>query len=44
MYYYVVTSWNAYVSGTYMKRLVFNVDTPQPEIDNIPKKTIKDLL
>lgn len=44
MYYYTVTSWNAYVSGTYMKRLVFNVDTPTPEIDNIPKKMLKDLL
>ncbi len=44
MYYYTVTSWNAYVSGTYMKRLVFNADTPQPEIENVPKKLIKDLL
>lgn len=44
MYYYTVTSWNAYVSGTYMKRLVFNADTPQPEIENVPKKFIKDLL
>ncbi len=44
MYYYTVTSWNAYVSGTYMKRLVFNADTPQPEIENLPKKLIKDLL
>ena len=44
MYYYTVTSWNAYVSGTYMKRLVFNADTPQPEIENVPKKMMKDLL
>ena len=44
MYYYTVTAWNAYVSGTYMKRMVFNVDTPQPEIDNLPKKLMKDLL
>ncbi len=44
MYYYTVTSWNAYVNGTYMKRLIFNVDTHQPEIDNIPKSMLKSLL
>jgi hypothetical protein len=44
MYYYVVVSWNAYASGTYMKRLVFNPDAPPPEIDNVPKKVMKDLL
>ena len=44
MFYYTVTAWNAYVSGTYMKRLVFNPDTPVPEIDNLPKKLMKDLL
>lgn len=44
MFYYTVTSWNAYVSGTYMKRLVFNPDTPVPEVDNLPKKMLKDLL
>ena len=44
MYYYTVTAWNAYVSGTYMKRLVFNVDTPTPEIEGVPKKVMKDLL
>lgn len=44
MYYYVVISWNAYVNGTYVKRLVFSPDTVPPEIDNLPKKVMKDLL
>jgi hypothetical protein len=44
MYYYVVISWNAYMSGTYVKRLVFAPDTVPPEIDNLPKKVMKDLL
>ncbi len=44
MFYYVVTAWNAYASGTYMKRLVFNADTPTPDIEGIPKKLFKDLL
>jgi len=44
MYYYVVISWNAYASGTYVKRLVFAPDTPPPEIENLPKKLMKELL
>ena len=44
MYYYVVISWNAYVGGTYVKRLVFGPDTAPPEIENLPKKLMKDLL
>jgi hypothetical protein len=44
MYYYTVTSWNAYVSGTYVKRLIFAPETVPPEIDNLPKKLMKDLL
>ena len=44
MYYYVVISWNAYASGTYVKRLVFAPDSAPPEIDNLPKKLMKDLL
>jgi len=43
-YYYTVITWNAYVSGTYVKRLLFNADSPAPEIDNLPKKVMKDLL
>jgi hypothetical protein len=44
VYYYTVVSWNAYASGTFMKRLLFNADVPPPEIDNLPKKVMKDLL
>jgi hypothetical protein len=44
MYYYTVVSWNAYVSGTYVKRLIFAAETVPPEIDNLPKKMMKDLL
>jgi hypothetical protein len=44
VYYYTVVSWNAYVNGTYVKRLVFAPDTTPPEIDNLPKKMMKDLL
>ena len=44
MYYYVVLSWNAYVSGGYIKRLVFAPETVPPEIDNLPKKVMKDIL
>jgi len=44
MYYYVVISWNAYVNGTVVKRLVFGPETIPPEIDNLPKKVMKDLL
>lgn len=44
VYYYTVVSWNAYANGTYLKRLVFAPDTAPPEIDNLPKKLMKDLL
>ncbi len=44
VYYYTVISWNAYVTGTYVKRLVFAAGTPPPEIENLPKKLMKDLL
>ena len=44
IYYYTVMTWNAYASGTYLKRLVFTADTPQIEIENLPKKLMKDLL
>lgn len=44
VYYYTVISWNAYVTETYVKRLVFAPGTPPPEIDNLPKKLMKDLL
>lgn len=44
MFFYTVTTWNAYANGTYVKRLVFNADTPTPDIDGIPKKMFKDLL
>lgn len=43
-YYYIVASWNAYANGTYVKRLLFTADNPQLEIENLPKKTMKDLL
>ena len=44
VYYYTVMTWNAYANGTYVKRLVFAPDTPQIEIDDLPKKVMKDLL
>jgi hypothetical protein len=44
LYYYTVMTWNAYVKGTYVKRLVFAPDTPQIEIEDLPKKVMKDLL
>jgi hypothetical protein len=44
LYYYTVISWNAYANGTYLKRLVFAPDTAPPEIDNLPKRVMKDLL
>ena len=44
MYYYTVTAWNAYANGTYLRRLIFGPDTVPPEIDNLPKKVMKDLL
>ncbi len=44
MYFYTVSSWNAYAQGTQLKRLVFAPDTPTIEIENLPKKVMKDLL
>lgn len=44
MYYYVVTAWNAFVTNTFLKRLTYTTDTVPPEIDNLPKKLMKDLL
>jgi hypothetical protein len=44
MFYYTVTTWNAYASGTYVKRLVFTADAIPPDIEGIPKKLFKDLL
>lgn len=43
-YFYVVTTWNAFASGEPLKRLAFVQDTPPPEIENLPKKLMKDLL
>lgn len=44
MYFYTVTTWNAYVSGEPLRRLAFVQDQPPPEIENLPKKMLKDLL
>lgn len=44
MYYYVVMAWNAFASDTFLRRLTFTPDTLPPEIENLPKKFIKDLL
>lgn len=44
MYYYVVTTWNAFVKDQQLKRLQFNAETVPPEIDDLPKKVMKDLL
>ena len=44
MYFYVVTTWNAFVADVPLRRLAFVQDTPPPEIENLPKKLMKDLL
>ncbi len=44
MYFYVVTTWNAFVAEEPLRRLAFVQDTPPPEIENLPKKLMKDLL
>jgi len=44
IYFYTVTTWNAFVSDNPLRRLAFVQDTPPPEIENLPKKLMKDLL
>jgi hypothetical protein len=44
IYYYTVVTWNAFVSGEGLRRLAFVQDAPPPEIENLPKKLLKDLL
>ncbi len=44
MYYYTVTAWNHFVTNSFLKRLTYTADTVPPEIDNLPKKLMKDLL
>lgn len=44
MYFYVVTTWNAFVKDQQLKRLMFNSDIVPPEIDDLPKRLMKDLL
>lgn len=44
MYFYTVTTWNAFVEDQPLRRLAFVQDTPPPEIENLPKKLMKDLL
>jgi hypothetical protein len=44
MYFYVVTTWNAFATNTFLKRLLYNPDVVPPEIENLPKKMFKELL
>ena len=44
IYFFTVTTWNAFISDQPMRRLAFVQDAPPPEIDNLPKKFLKDLL
>jgi hypothetical protein len=44
IYFYTVTTWNAYASDQSLRRLAFVQDMPPPEIENLPKKLMKDLL
>lgn len=44
IYFYTVTTWNAFVEEQPLRRLAFVQDTPPPEIENLPKKLMKDLL
>jgi len=43
-YFYIVTTWNSFVADQPLKRLAFVQDQSPPEIDNLPKKFLKDLL
>lgn len=43
-YFYIVTTWNAFATDQPLKRLAFVQDSPPPEIENLPKKLMKDLL
>lgn len=44
IYFYTVTTWNAYVADQPLRRLAFVQDSAPPEIENLPKKLMKDLL
>lgn len=44
IYFYTVTTWNAFAKGQPLRRLAFVQDTPPPEIENLPKKFMMDLL
>lgn len=44
MYFYVVSTWNAYVKDEKLKRLQYNSDIVPPEIDDLPKRLMKDLI
>lgn len=44
MYYYMVTTWNAFVKDQQLRRIVYNSEVVPPEIDDLPKKLMKDLL
>lgn len=44
IYFYTVVTWNAYVADQPLRRLAFVQDSAPPEIENLPKKLMKDLL
>lgn len=43
-YFYTVSAWNAFQQGTVIKRLLFMAGEAPIEIENLPKKLMKDLL
>lgn len=44
IYYYTVASWNSFQQNSQLRRLTFVPDSPPLEIENLPKKLMKDLL
>lgn len=44
LYFYTIRTWNAYMSDEPLRRLQFTPGEPPPEIENLPKKWLKDLL
>lgn len=44
IYFYTVTTWNAFAADEPLRRLAFVQDTAPPEIEDLPKKFMKDLL
>lgn len=44
LYYYMVTTWNAFVKDQPIKRLAMATEEKTPEIDDLPKSLMKELI